>query len=75
MEAIRPHAESLGLPLLIETLPARRFDVEANVLDSTKLHVDAGWKIRIPFREGIQRTWDWFSTNKDQWIKLRDAKR
>ena len=75
LEAIRPHAESLGLPLLIETLPARRFDVEANVLDSTKLHVDAGWKIRVPFREGIQRTWDWFSMNKDQWIKLRDAKR
>jgi len=75
LEAIRPHAECLGLPLLIEALPARRFDVEANVLDSTKLHADAGWKIRIPFREGVQRTWDWFSANKDLWMELRAARR
>jgi len=75
LEEIRPHAESLGLPLHIETLPARRFDVEANVLDSTRLHTDTGWEIRIPFRDGIQRTWDWFARNKSLWMELRDAKR
>lgn len=69
LEEILPHAESLGLPLQIKTLPARRFDVEANVLDSTKLHIDTGWNIRIPFHEGIQRTWDWFARNKNLWME------
>ncbi|TKB92681.1 MAG: NAD-dependent epimerase/dehydratase family protein [Nitrospira sp.] len=75
LDEIRPYAESLGLPLQIETLPARRFDVEANVLDSTKLHDDTGWNIRITFREGIKRTWDWFAMNKDLWTERRDTKR
>lgn len=75
LEEIRPHAESLGLSLQIKTLPARRFDVEANVLDSTKLYADTGWNIRIPFCEGIQRTWDWFVRNKNLWMELRDTKR
>jgi UDP-glucose 4-epimerase len=75
LDEIRPHAESLGLPLQIKTLPSRRFDVEANVLDSTKLRVDTGWNIRIPFHEGIQRTWDWFARNKNLWMELRDANR
>lgn len=67
LEEIRPHAESLGLPLQIEALPARRFDVEANVLDSTKLHTDTGWNICITFEEGIKRTWDWFARNRSLW--------
>ena len=75
LDEIRPHAESLGLPLQIKILPARRFDVEANVLDSTKLQVDTGWNIRIPFHEGIQRTWDWFALNKNLWIEVGDPNR
>jgi UDP-glucose 4-epimerase len=67
LDEIRPYAESLGLPLQIEVLPARRFDVEANVLDSTKLHTDTGWNIRITFEEGIKRTWDWFAKNRSLW--------
>jgi UDP-glucose 4-epimerase len=73
LDEIRPYAESLGLPLQIKTLPARRFDVEANVLDSTKLYDDTGWVVRIPFQEGIRRTWDWFAGNKHLWVELRDA--
>ena len=69
LDEIRPYAESLGLPLQIETLPARRFDVEANVLDSTKLHDDTGWNIRITFNEGIKRTWDWFAMNMNLWAE------
>jgi len=75
LDEIRPHAESLGLAFRIATLPARRFDVEKNVLDSTKLQADTGWTIRIPFREGVQRTWDWFVANRNLWMGLKDAKR
>ncbi|RPH82025.1 MAG: NAD-dependent epimerase/dehydratase family protein [Nitrospiraceae bacterium] len=69
LDEIRPYAESLGLALQIETLPARRFDVDINVLDSTKLHDDTGWNIRITFTEGIKRTWDWFVRNKNLWLE------
>lgn len=75
LDEIRPYAESLGFPLQVKTLPTRRFDVEANVLDSTKLHDDTGWSIRIPFHEGMRRTWDWFAGNKHLWMDLRDATR
>ena len=75
LDEIRPYAESLGLPLQIETLPARRFDVEANVLDSRKLRIDTGWDIGITFEEGIKRTWDWFARNRNLWAECGDTKR
>ena len=42
----------------------------ASVLDSAKLHADSGWKIRIPFRDGIRRMWHWFAENQDVWKEL-----
>jgi UDP-glucose 4-epimerase len=75
LDAIRPYADALGLPMHVQTLPARRFDVEANVLDSTRLHLDSGWKPHIPFREGIQRTWDWFAKSQSVWMEMKDQAR
>jgi len=75
LEEIRPHAEALGFSLQMHSMPARRFDVEANVLDSHKLRSVTGWNIAIPFPEGIRRTWEWFVNNRDGWAGLRDSKR
>jgi len=42
-------------------LPERTFDVKANVLDSTKLQMDTGWKPLIGFNEGMVITRDWLA--------------
>jgi UDP-glucose 4-epimerase len=54
---LREFAERDGFAVRVMTLPPRRFDVEANVLDSTRLYTDAGWIPKIGLREGIERMW------------------
>jgi UDP-glucose 4-epimerase len=70
LDEIQPYAEGSGLPLQISIEAARGFDVDANVLNSAKLHAHSGWKIRIPFRDGIRRMWHWFAENQDVWKEL-----
>jgi UDP-glucose 4-epimerase len=63
LAAIAPLAESEGLEVRVKTLPQRPFDVPANVLDSTRLTNETGWKPGFSFEDGIKRTWDWFYEN------------
>lgn len=49
----------MNLPVQIENLPERSFDVKVNILDSSKLQLETGWKPRIEFLEGISLTFDW----------------
>lgn len=49
----------MNLPVQIENLPERSFDVKVNILDSSKLQLETGWKPRIEFVEGISLTFDW----------------
>jgi UDP-glucose 4-epimerase len=63
LEAIRPLAESVGLGLKVKNAAPRQFDVASNVLDSSKLMYDTGWKPGVTFAEGIDRTWNWFLKN------------
>ena len=60
IDAIMPHAQSCGYRVTTEHLPQRPFDVQRNVLDSTKLRKHTGWNQSIIFKAGIQRTWEWF---------------
>lgn len=60
LDAVCALAQSSGMEPRVRILPPREFDVKANVLESGKLNRDTGWKATIPFREGIERTWDWF---------------
>ncbi|BFU94015.1 MAG: putative UDP-glucose 4-epimerase [Nitrospira sp.] len=75
LDELAPYAESLNIPLRITTLPPRKFDVEANVLDSARLRADTDWRMRVPFHEGIQRTWEWFVGNRNLWMELRNGTR
>ncbi|MDF1594186.1 MAG: NAD-dependent epimerase/dehydratase family protein [Desulfobacterales bacterium] len=59
LAALYPFAKSVGLEPKVKRLPLRPFDVPFNVLDSTKLIEETGWKSQISFEEGIRRTWDW----------------
>lgn len=56
-------AKSLKLKPRIKILPLRPFDVPVNILDSTKIQKETGWKILTSFDEGIERTWKWFYEN------------
>ena len=60
LDAVCALAQSSGMEPRVRILPPREFDVKANVLESGKLNRDTGWKATIPFREGIERTWNWF---------------
>lgn len=62
---IFPLAGSAGLHPTIKTAPLRSFDVPVNVLDSTKLFKETGWKPLISFSEGINKTWQWFYETAD----------
>lgn len=57
LRQIKPLALAGGYEVRTTTLPQRTFDVPANVLDSGKLAAVSGWKPRIDFPQGIQRTW------------------
>ena len=57
LRALEPLAEHAGLPIRNEFLPARRFDVAANVLDSSKLNAASGWQSKVDFATGLERTW------------------
>ena len=58
IELLEQKMSTLGLKIKVEVQPARAFDVESNVLESSKLCNASGWKPCIPLPEGIQRVWD-----------------
>jgi len=57
---IIPFAAAAGLKIQINIQPTRAFDVPVNILDSTKLHMNTGWKSKIEFEEWIPKAWDWY---------------
>jgi len=63
LNALCPLAKSQGLEIIVNTRSIRKFDVPVNVLDYSKLNRETGWKAKISFKEGLQRTWDWFQKN------------
>lgn len=48
-----------GYPVIRNTLPARPFDVNVNILDSSKLQKLSGWKPRYTLDDGLALTWEW----------------
>ncbi len=59
VESLKPLMDELGHEVRIKNLSERAFDVRANVLDSTKLQINSGWKPLIKFNEGLILTRDW----------------
>lgn len=62
IEAIRSLMREIGCDVPLEVLPERAFDVKANVLDSTKLQRQTGWKPQVKFQDGLRRTREWLKT-------------
>lgn len=45
----------------------RRFDIEVFQCDPSKLQKATGWRPRVPFREGLRMTIDWFNGHGRRW--------
>jgi UDP-glucose 4-epimerase len=50
-------ADEQGITVQTKILPPRHFDVEANILDSTKLRMRSGWAPAVPLEQGVSRVW------------------
>ncbi|WP_193310271.1 GDP-mannose 4,6-dehydratase [Halorubrum halophilum] len=42
-------------------------DVEELLVGYEKLHKETGWEPKVDWREGVQRTIEWYANNKDSW--------
>jgi UDP-glucose 4-epimerase len=63
LEMLAPLAQTQGMPVHVDVLPERTFDVKVNVLDSSKLRSHTGWVPALTFEEGLWQTWEWFLKN------------
>jgi UDP-glucose 4-epimerase len=55
-------ANADGYDLTVVNVPARPFDVSANVLSAARLTYVSRWRPRIDFQEGLAQTWNWAKT-------------
>jgi UDP-glucose 4-epimerase len=60
LDLLAPLAQARALPVHIQTLPERPFDVKANILDSHKLHEHTSWTPALTFEEALRQTWEWY---------------
>jgi UDP-glucose 4-epimerase len=61
IEAIGPLMAEMGFEVSVKHEPERPFDVQVNILDSSKLQRLTGWCPVIGFDEGLRRTRDWLA--------------
>lgn len=57
MDMLIPLANNDNIKIKIKYLPARKFDVEKNILDSSKLEICSGWGAQISLQEGLSEMW------------------
>jgi UDP-glucose 4-epimerase len=55
---LQAFSERDGFKAKKRILPPRGFDVEANILDSTKLKRECSWMPKIELKDGIQEMWN-----------------
>jgi dTDP-glucose 4,6-dehydratase len=56
---------------LITFVPDRPGHDRRYALDITKIKGKLGWEPKMPFKEGIERTVQWYTDNKDWWQPLK----
>jgi len=54
LELLEPMLVRFGCKLVVEHLPERPFDVQANVLDSSKLSRETGWLPMVSYQDGLE---------------------
>lgn len=64
VDRFRPLIIEIGRDVQLVFKPERTFDVKANILDSTKLQIDTGWKSLVDFNNGVNVTYKWLREQK-----------
>ena len=64
VDRFRPLIIEIGRDVQLVFKSERTFDVKANVLDSTKLQIDTGWKSLVDFNNGVNMTYKWLREQK-----------
>lgn len=59
IERMTPFLAERGYCIEVVKKGARPFDVRANVLDSTALGIETGWRLRVDLGCGLERTLEW----------------
>lgn len=59
VDLIKPILNKDKISSRIEILPKRIFDVESNILDSSKFHNLTGWLPEVKINDGLQLTYQW----------------
>ena len=67
LDQLRSLAEADGFQMRVIHHPARAFDVCANVLDSSRIREDTGWRPAISLERGLTCTWAWYAANPRSW--------
>lgn len=65
LESLSPMLARFGCRMLVEHLPERSFDVHANVLDSSRLFKDTGWRPTVDYQNGLAEMVDWLRGGHD----------
>lgn len=47
--------DELKIPVIVKYMTSRTFDVPVNVLDSSRLRIETGWKPQTDMLDGMQR--------------------
>ena len=58
--------EEDGYKMMIQHLPERVFDVQKNILDSSKLTAQTGWKPATSLDDGLLETYKWLKVLNGQ---------
>ena len=73
LDIVRLISDELGVTPQINYQPKRGFDVPVNVLDSSRLIAETGWRPNVGLEEGVARTVKWLrglpvhEAASDQW--------
>ena len=68
IDVVKLICKALGKPeSLITFVSDRKGHDMRYAIDPTKIHTELGWLPKTSFKEGIQKTIDWYLKNKKWW--------
>lgn len=68
LQIIKTLQEITGKNIEPEFAPPRKGDVKHSLADINKANEILGYKVIIPFEEGLKRTYEWFKNNPEHFI-------